>query len=393
MHCCGWIELRAADETAAGDTSMDNREEELPGLPPELTEEFPEELMDLLAELQPGAWQTLFSVSTALGYQENVGLSSVAPVKDSFGQLRVEGLVMRQPLNGWQWLAILDGQSRWFQGNPITKDQHFWFARGEGRWTPWAPLQFTGAVQGFWQDQVIDLTEGIGARTVADLQVAGAEASFGASLNIWGGFTAEAVAQATRLDYRGAAEDYEALKYQAELAWSLWEPLTLAVGGSEGGRDYDFRNETTKGGRLLVDTILSYTQATEYARAELEWTWAGDWALGVKVSRFENRDEAAGFYDYDRERWGASLGWERGNWAIRGEWEEQDLAYTLQTVGAGLTPEGRTQEDGNWQAELRYTWGEHWEIIGEINGDRSLSNEVDSSYRDRSVLIGAVYTF
>lgn len=383
----------AADDDAADDDALDSLLDELLGLPSELTEELPEELQALLAEMEPGAWQTLLTISPALGYRDNVGLSSVAPEADSFGQMRVEGLVMRQPVNGWQWLGILDGQSRWYQDNPITEDEHFWFARGEGRWTPWEPLRFTGAVQGFWQDQVIDLTEGIGARTVADLQVAGGEASFGARLNLGGGFMIEATTKGTRLDYRGAAEDYEALKHKAELAWSRWESLTLAVGGSDATRDYDFRNETTKGGRLLEDTILGYAQATEYARVELEWSWAGDWEIEIEGSRFENRDEASGFYDYDRERWNASLGWEWGHWTIRGEWEEQEVSYTLQTVGAGLTPEGRTQTDVNWRGEVRYWWGDHWEVFGEILVDRSLSNEVDASYRDRAVLIGAAFTF
>ena len=391
--CCRPAQLAAAAEDTVSEDAPIDLWAALQDLPPELAEALPEDLRLLLEEMEPGAWQTLLTVSTALGYRDNVGLSSVVPVADSFGQARLEGLAMRQPLNGWEWLAIVDGQSRWYADNPVTEDEHFWFGRGQVRWSPWSPLKFTAAVQGFWQDRVIDLTEGIGARTVAALQVWGGEGSFGTRVDFWGGFGVDATLVATRLDYRGVGEDYEALRYQGEFFWTAGEWLTLAVGGQAADRDYDFRRETTKGGRLLDDTLLAYGQETEYARLRLNWTRGGDWELELKGSRFENRDGASGFYDYDRERWSGALVWELARWEIRGEWEEQDVAYTLQTVGAGINPDARLQEDRSWMAEVHYRWGDHWEVFGEILVDRSLSNGVDASYRDRTVVVGAAYTF
>ncbi len=391
---CGQFGLRAADDTDASFSDADaDLWEELQALPPELADALPDDLRVLLEEMKPGAWQTLLTTSAALGYRENVGLNPVVPEAASFGQLRIEALAMRQPAGGWEWTAILDGQARWYDDNPVTDDEHFWFGRGEVGWTPWAPLRFALTAQGFWQDQVIDLTESIGVRTVADLQVAGGEAGAGMRLSLWGGFSVEGTASFSRIDYRGVAEDHVGWIRKGELVWSPAAWLTLGVGMGDTERDYDFRGEATKGGRVIADTILAYDQLNEQARMTLKWDKAGDWELEVKGSRFENRDGASGFYDYDRERWDATLSWEIARWEFRVDWEQQDIAYLWQTVGAGLTPAGRQQVDKTWEVDVAYRWGNHWEIFGQFSTDRSFSNEVDSSYQDRTFLLGSAFTF
>jgi hypothetical protein len=392
VACASPIELRAADEAEAT-ASAARLWEELQALPPELAEALPEDLRLLLEEMNPKAWQSLFTVSSALGYRENVGLNSVAPIADSFGQLQVEALAIRQPQNGWEWSAILDGHARWYEGNPIADDEHFWFGRGEVGWTPWAPLRIAARVHGFWQDQVIDLTEGYGARTVASLKVAGGEAGASMRWSLWGGFSLEATSSFSRIDYQGVAEDNVVWGHKGELVWSPAPWLAMGVGMGDAVRDYDFRGEATSGGRIITDTILAYDQLNEQARLTLKWDARGDWKLEAKGSMFENRDGSSGFYDYDRERWGGTLSWELFDWEFRVDGEQQTLAYLKQTVGAGLTPAGREQEDQTWEVEAIYRWGEHWEVFGRFSADRSVSNEVESSYRDRTVMLGAGFTF
>ena len=354
--------------------------------------DLPEDLAAMLDDLRPDAWSTLGGVSAAWGQRDNPGLSTVAPESAGFGQVRVEGFAVRETAR-WDVITMVDGQTRWYDSHPTIDDESTWFARGETRVRPWGWLELSGTVQGYWQDQVIDLTQDIGARTVAALQVAGGDAGLAARVRLPGGFALEGRLREMRADYRGVAEDYWAQERRAELSWSRWSWLTLTAARLETDRDYDFRGEATTGGRILADTHLGFAQEGEEARAKLEFRIAGRWRLEGRLSTLANRDGASGFYDYDRDRWAVDLSWTRGDWELRGHLERSDLRYGLQTVGAGLTPAPRTQRDQSWDVELRRQWGEHWEFFGTYARDESLSNDVDASYTDRTLSVGVGFLF
>ena len=355
-------------------------------------EELPADLAAMLDDLRPDAWRTLGGVSVAWGQRDNPGLGTIDPVSAWFGQTRLEGFVVRET-ERWDVLGMVDGQMRWYDGHPTVDDDSMWFARGELRGRPWSWLELSATLQGYWQDQVIDLTEDIGVRTVAALQVAGGDAGLGAKVRLPGGLALEGRVREMRADYQGVAEDYLAQELRAELSWSAWSWLTLSAARFEAQRDYDFRGEATVGGRIIQDTMLGYAQVGEEARLKLDFQRGGRWRLEGRLGTFSNRDEASGFYDYDRDFWTLDLSWTRNDWEIRGRFERSDIAYRLQTVGAGLTPDPRTQNDESWEVEVRRQWGEHWELFGTYSRDESLSNDLDSSYTDRTVWAGVGYLF
>ncbi len=350
-------------------------------------DELTPELAALLDDLRPGAWQTLAGVSAAWGQRSNPGLSTIAAESATFGQLGLEGFALRES-ERFDALALLDGYARWYDGHPAVDDEQAWFGRGEARWRPWAWVQASGSLQGYWQDQVLDITESIGARTVVPVKVAGGDLGGQLRLQLPWGFAVQGGAKARRADYQEVPEDHAAREWRGELIWSPAAWLEFAGAQVSAARDYDFRGEATTGGRILEDTRLGFDQTGTEARARVRFVAAGRWTLEGRWGTLENRDGTSGFYDYDRDRWSLDVEWAWRNWTVRGRTERSEVTYLVQTVGAGLTPDPRTQQDTVWEAELRRGLGERWEVFGQFQHDESLSNETDASYTDEMVWFG-----
>ncbi len=104
----------------------------------------------------------------------------------------------------------------------------------------------------------------------------------------------------------------------------------------------------------------------------------------------ENRDNAAGFFNYDRKRWRSELEWvsPEDRWELRVEWEEKATDYLNQTVGAGLNPEGRRQDDRLRRGEVIWRFNDRWNARVEYEDTLSESNEVNATYRDRTIWFG-----
>lgn len=379
LTCVLTSAVLAEDDTATDDTATDPAA-------------LPAELEALLEAMQPGAWQTLAGVSAAWGQRDNPGLSPLAPESANFGQLGLEGFTRRESEH-FDTLVMLDGRARWYDGHTAVDDESSWFGRGELRGRPWSWLQLHTSVQGYWLDQVIDLTEDIGERTVAAVKVAGGDLGFDVRLQLPAGFAVQGGMRGRRADYQGVGEDHVAREVRVEATWSPWTWLELAAATVSTDRDYDFRGEATIGGRIIEDTVLSFVQEGEEARVKLRFETVGDWTLEGRWSTLDNRDGAAGFYDYDRDRWSVEVGWTRGAWELRGRYERSDIGYLVQTVGAGLAPDPRTQRDTFWEVELRRAVAEDWEVFGSYQRDESMSNEVDASYTDRTAWAGVGYLF
>ena len=196
-----------------------------------------------------------------------------------------------------------------------------------------------------------------------------------------------------RADYQLVAEDYRGSDWWNGLAWEPWSWVELSYGWRDRDRDYDHRLEVTPGGRPIEGTELSFAQVEEQAEISFQWEKWGRWSLGAGWSARENRDEASGFYDYDRSGWNGMIEWRspQRDWECRVEWEDDDLDYLHQTVGAGLDPAARAQRDRWIRVELWRRINSRWEVQIEFEDLLSESNETDGSYRDQIVWVG--FTF
>ena len=365
---------------------------QLLALPDEVQEELPDDVKEFLAELdEESDWFPSASLTALVGERENVGLSAVVPQAAFFGEARAEGFLWWQPLDSvWEALAMIDGRYRSYESNPVVEDEQSWLGQAEVTWMPWRWLDVKTRAQGFYQDEVIDLSTSAAQRTVLPIQVLGGRADLKAQIYLPGGFSLESRAGTQRADYQHVAEDYYSRDWWHGVNWSPARWVRFSYGQQTIDRDYDFRSQTTAGGRSIGDTYLSFAQDEEQGRLRLKLNWRGEWQWNVLGGRLENRDNGAGFFDYDWERWRSELEWvsPEDRWEIRVEWEEKTIHYVNQTVGAGLNPAGREQIDRLWRGEVIWRFHDRWNARLEYEDTLSESNEIDATYADRTIWFG-----
>ena len=381
--------LRAqSEDDAIDDTVID----QLLALPEDLQEELPDDVKDFLAELdEESDWFPSASLSALAGRRDNVGLSTLVPQAANFAEVRGEGFLWWQPLASvWEALAMIDGRYRSYENNPVVDDEQSWLGQAELTWMPWRWVDVKARTQGFYQDEVLDLSTSAAQRTVLPIQVLGGRADLKAQIYLPVGFSIESRAGTQRADYQLVAEDYYSRDWWHGANWSPARWVKVSYGQQTIDRDYDFRSQTTAGGRPIVDTNLSFAQDEEQGRLRLKLDWRGEWQFNVLGGRLENRDNGAGFFDYDWERWQGELEWvsPEDRWEFRVEWEEKTTNYVNQTVGTGLNPAGREQIDRFWRGEAIWRFHHRWNARVEYEDTLSESNEVDATYRDRTIWFG-----
>lgn len=357
---------------------------------------LPSDVQEFLTDFGTSPWIPSASFSAVAGYRDNVGLSALVPEAVGFAEGRAESFLMWQPVDSaWQALGILDGFYRRYANNPVTDAEQSWFSQLELKWKPLKAWDFKVRGQGFYQDEVVDLSTTAAQRTVLPVEVLNGNVDGGMSLRLPGGVVAQSRYAWRRADYRFVAEDYASTEWWNGLLWQPWSWMGLAYERIDRQRDYDFRQNVTPGGRPLPDTQLSFAQVDHEARGWVEWNRAGDWRWEAGWSELENRDEASGFYDYDGESWRGSLQWvsREEKWEVRVEWEQDRIDYLNQTVGAGLTPDPRQREDRWVRVEVWRRLGPAWDLRLEGEDLLSESNEIDASYRDRTYWLGLTYTY
>ena len=222
---------------------------QLLALTDEEKEALPEDVLTFIDEFVLSPWIPSASVSAVAGYRENLGLSALVPESAAFAEGRVEGFLMWKPDDSpWQALGILDGSYRQYANNPVTDAEQSWFSQAELKWKPWTFLEFRTRGQGFYQDEVADLSTTAAQRTVLPIRVLNGIVDGGVTVRLPGALRLESRYVWRRADYRFVAEDYWGGEWRHGLTWQSASWLGVSYERSDRKRDYDFRQQVTPGG-------------------------------------------------------------------------------------------------------------------------------------------------
>ena len=354
-------------------------------LPPELQAE-------LDALLSAGSWNLSNQVRGSLGWRDNVLLSAFAPVERSFVRAELESILIRPIGETWQVVAFLNGDVlRYFSPPAETSGEQQWSLHNEVRWQalPSARLAVKGG--GYFSDTVVDLSESEVERVVAPTRVRGAYAIATTQLSLPGQLRFDPAFHVRRVDYREYAGDYDEVRAGGRLEWGrprgAW---AIGMGWFDSRRSYDQRIQFTAGGRALPGTRLRFRQRDGDVRVRFS---TGMWSVAATAGRFENRDEASGYFDYNRKRARLEVGWEGSLWRVSLDAEARRTEYRVQTVGAGIAPPPRIADDYDLLLRTERDLDERWTLFAEHRWERSRANEADFSYRANTVLAGVQRSF
>lgn len=373
------------------------RAEALPPPPvsaaPATTRALSPELQAELDALRRGAWHPSLTARTSLGWRDNLLLSPFTPIERGFARAEIDALMLRPMRNRWEWVSFLNGDVlRYFAPPPETRGEQQWSLHAEGRWQPvdQARLSLKGA--GYFRDMVIDLSETEARRVVAPTRVRGGYAIAATRLT-FGKLQIEPSVQAKRTDYQKYAGDFDEVRTGGRVEWRQSEALAITAAWFDSRRDYDQRTEYSASGRVVPGTHLSFQQRDGELKVRTGWSMGGRWTIAATGGRMENRDGASGYFDYDQKRGRLEVGWHRGAWELRLDGESRRMDYLLQTVGAGIAPPPRINEDHEATLRVEHELDSRWTLFGEHRWERSRSNEIEFSYRANTVLAGVQRSF
>lgn len=370
------------DAAALAKTLASLTAEEWAALPPELRAE--------LEALKPPAWQVGATVNLAAGWRDNPLLSAVAAEGRAFLRSQLETFLWQLPKGAWEGVAFLNGDvTRYLRPMPELAGEQAWFGHGELRWQPRPAVRATLSLQGYFQDQVFDLSATETERVVARLRVHGSVIGGEVRVAPASPVAFAALVQSHESRYRGYSEDFGEAKVGGRLIWTPAPPVSLTVSLLSREREYDARPAYTLGGRPLAGTQLSLHQ--DEMEVKLQFS-RGRWTSATTVLGLENRDGGSGYFDYDERRGRWSLEWKKEPWRVALEASGVRYRYRVQTVGVGFDPPKRRRDDVEVTLRTERGLGPRWTLFAEAQAERSRSNEENASYTQTTIMAGLAFT-
>jgi len=233
-------------------------------------------------------------------------------------------------------MAVSGEARRYMDALPSATGEQQLLALAEAAVTPLSWLRLGLAAQGFYQNQVFDLSPGLSQRFVAKLRVRGGLGTLSARAALPGGWEFETSLQKRRTDFLDFTEDYTETKPGARLGWRAGTHFGASLAFFDHLRAYSDRNKMTSGGRLLPGTQLRFRQTETEAKLVGTWDWRGRWSLTPAYVQLANRDRGSGFFDYDRSQYRCDIAWEGERLRIEMELATGRYDYLVQTVGMGI---------------------------------------------------------
>lgn len=342
-----------------------------------------------IAALSTISWISSTSLTTSVGWRDNVLLSTFAPVRRAFGRAEIEATLLRPPRRQWEFFTFLNGDLLRYLSPPSdTAGEQQWTLHSEVRWVPAKPVRVAVRAIGYWQDTVIDQSESEILRFVAPTRVCGGFVTVTPRFVPRVGWRVEPWVQLKRNDYRGYSGDFDEPKGGMRLEWQWTRTLSLSGAWSELHRRFDHRTSYTVGGRPLPDTRLRFRQREGSLTARATVGSDGAWLFATTASRLENSDQASGYFDYLQRRLAFEMEWRHSPWRAAAWLEGGRTDYRTQTVGAGIAPPARLSDDYETVLRVERTLNPRWSVYAEHHWERSRSNLPDFGYRDNTVRAG-----
>ena len=326
------------------------------------------------------------------GFKDNVLLTETARIESPFLRAEADVFVWKPPaaLTDIYW-ALTGSETHYIDAPGDAQHERVWITQGELRYAIGTYFKAGFTVQGYHQDQVLDLSASEAATFRARLKVYGVSAGPNLRWEIFDPWWFEVSAAWKMETYDGADADYNEPGTVLRLGRKLGKRHDASVAWSWRERDYRDRNAYTIGGRPLPGTSLS----TRWHQGELRFVskWCPAWSTTLKLAADRLGDSASGYFDYDHWRADLDLAWRRDPWKVRLTASRGAYEYLVQIAGTGFDPPPREirQTRVAVTAERRIT--EKLSAFAEVELERNNTNEAGGSYRLNTALAGLAYDF
>lgn len=361
-----------------------------PPAPSETTAQIPPEILAALAE--EIGWTASVNLHTSAGYNDNLLLSYTNPEGSAFERSGVESLIWRVPRNRIDYLAFFNAEdTRYFHGVSVHHESEA-YAGLEWRYRWPEVLNFTFDAQGYYLDQVFDISDTEITRVVAELRLTGLKVGPTVRWSIWRGLWLEGVAKRDRQKFRDGANDAWVSEYSGRLGWEPSDRLELSVAATERRWDYG-RHPRYRSNGTPIDGLLVVHEREWEGRVVATLGAGRHWKTTTRAGGLDYLDNGSGFLNYVEHHAAQELEWGVGQWSLHVEGEVWRKKYGLQTVGIGSAASALVKTGYSANARLERKLSDRWTVYAEYNWDDTASNDLVASYHMKEGLLGARWSW
>jgi hypothetical protein len=338
-------------------------------------------------------WDEQISLSSGVGYKDNVLLSPFYPRGSQFFINGLDLMVLRVPLDGWQVVGSLVGDDiRYWQNVGTNSEDSFLASLRVQREMPhgWrAGIE----VRGIYEKQVLDISTsaGVPASALVDGYAYTLQPTLRKDFNP--GLWLQLESPLTHWFYQAPLDEYWEYGLVATAGYDFGKAAEVALSYGASYQPHAKWLALDEYGRPLPRPLEIGEQ-----RAELAWRQYWDshhhWRSSTRLVFAYKQDNGGGFFNYYQYQAIQELRWQTANWQVKGSAQLACEIYPIQGVGI-LNGEilGRDLLNLSLEAERRLHKG--WKIFGKWEYQQAHSNQAASAgdFLARTITAGLRYEF
>lgn len=374
------LALRLAISGHAGETNLEAQLDLIPENQPLLTESL--------------LWTEAVTLRSGAGYRDNVLLSAVNSRGSGFFTSGLDLMFYRLPLDGWEVILFASGDDLRYWNDAGTANEDFWIGSAQVNRHFNDHWQAGLAVQGFYQDQVLDAAAGgqivsqptnyLGKGVIIKPSV-----RHDFSHRLWLQFEGTA----SRLYYRSPLDDQWRGGGILTAGWDYGHKSELTLSYDSQMEFDDDTPDANAQGTALPGTHLSVWRNRVQLADKHYFDEAARWRARTRINFDFYRDNGSGFYDFDAYGAAEELRWQANGWSITGSAGIVYLRNPVQTATLSPSPSllFRNIVDCTFRIE-RQVW-KNLKFYAQYDLEHALSNDPSGKYNANSSLGGLEWDF
>lgn len=336
----------------------------------------------------PSVWEGEATISTGIGYRDNVMLSPSDPKGGGFLLGGFESSVLRLS-ERFNLSLFLDVEHLEFERSLPSDTFASFFALGS--FPASGDITVNIASRSFWMDQVVEVATFAG--TDKRMRVRSSGVDLVPSLRKdWANNTfSEAFLLVSRtMSQEEEVSDYWEVGPRISAGWSpAKSELSLSLAYFE--RHFDDRRAFTAEGAPIEDTEVKFRRIESGAAFRHEWGARGQWHSNSYLGIEFNRDNETDYFSFDRIRASQQIGYEVGDWEFEASIRYSHYSYKVQRTS--LDGPLRRRQLWGGSVEARRVLTRQLEVFGRYERDTADSNDRADAYDMNTWTVGLGWQF
>lgn len=346
-------------------------------------------------------WSLSAELDSSFGYNDNLVLGHSNEQGSSFGRATAELFLMRVPHDRFDFTVFTKAEETRFisakvvdpdTGKAVDHETDLWgYSEAGIRFND--SLKAALGLQAYYSRRIWDVSSTDVERRVAEVRGGGVGLTPSLRWTLHRNFWLEGQGGAKREVYQDGAYSSRVGEGTLRVGSTLRERIELSLSGTRRWRNYEDRMQVSAAGRDLPDTNLKMAEEEAQLRCDVKWDADERWQTTTRLSVFRYTDNGSGFFNYGETKIAQELEWNRDAWLIRIEGSAARLDFDVQTVGFGLRPPLRFEEEFSAELDIERKLSNRWTVFCRYSWERNRANEIIASYVVNEGLLGVRWSW